>query len=77
MLQIETLLQDAPKPSASVVEQLTQQGITRPTWKRAQDALHKEGKLEYIAKGRNTWWKWIGTEAESESDDEWDSDSHD
>lgn len=78
MLQIEQLVREEPKPSAWVVKRLTEQGISRATWKRAQDALHKEGKLEYIAKGRNTWWKWIGPESESESgDDEWDSDAHD
>ena len=77
MLQIEQLLRPGPKPSASVIKKLTEQGISRATWKRAQDALHKEGKLAYAAKGRNTWWKWIGIEAESESADQWDSDSHD
>jgi hypothetical protein len=76
MLQIETLLKDGPKPSAYVVKKLTEQGVTRATWKRAQDAAHKEGKLKYVKKGRHTLWKWIGTESESESDDEWDSDSH-
>jgi RecA-family ATPase len=81
MFQIEQLLKgQGPKRSADVVKHLTEQGITRATWKRAQDTLHKEGSLAYIANGRTTLWKWIGTESESESDDiieEWESGSSD
>jgi hypothetical protein len=78
MMKIEEQLSGGvTKPSASVVKQLVKEGISRATWKRAQDAAHKEGKLKYIKKGRRTDWKWFGAESESESADQWDSDSHD
>src|SRR4051812_47777405 len=56
-----------PHITVSVVKHLEELGITRATWKRAQDALHKKGMLAYGIKGRTTSWKRVGTESESES----------
>ena len=42
-LKIEHLLrQHGPMPSADVVKHLEEQGVTRATWKRAQDELQKK-----------------------------------
>ena len=63
MLKIEQLLkQHGTMPSASVVKHLEEQGITRATWKRAQDQLHKEGRLAYVRDGRTTSWRWVEPE---------------
>ena len=53
-------------PSASVVKHLEEKGITRATWKRAQDQLHKEGRLAYVRDGRAMWWRWVDPDTKSE-----------
>ena len=60
MHEIEQLLkQHDTMPSASVVKHLEEKGITRATWKRAQDQLHKEGLLAYVRDGRTVSWHWV------------------
>jgi RecA-family ATPase len=62
-LKIEQLLQHhGPMPSAAVIKHLEEQGITRATWKRAQDELQKEGRLAYSRDGRTTSWRLVEPE---------------
>ena len=65
MLEIEQLLKQqygGQMPSASIVKHLEDHGITRATWKRAQDQLHKERRLDYIRNGRATSWRLVEPE---------------
>jgi AAA domain len=67
-LKIEQLLRqhDNQMPSASVVKHLEEQGITRATWKRAQDQLHKERQLAYVRDGRTMSWRWVDPDPKPE-----------
>ena len=66
-LKIEQLLhQRGPMPSAAVVTHLEEQGITRATWKRAQDELQKEGRLAYVRDGRTRSWRWVDPDPKPE-----------
>ena len=65
MHEIEQFLKPhGTMPSGSVVKHLEEKGITRATWKRAQDQLHKEGRLDYVRDGRTTSWRWVDPEPE-------------
>ena len=63
MHEIEQFLKPhGTMPSGSVVKHLEEKGITRATWKRAQDQLQKEGRLAYVRDGRTMSWRLIEPE---------------
>jgi RecA-family ATPase len=65
MHEIEQFLKPhGTMPSGSIVKHLEEKGITRATWKRAQDHLQKEGRLAYVRDGRTMSWRLIEPEPE-------------